>query len=100
MERGKDRATLLERFHVGGVVVGCPRLPAPKEDADPFVGQSANDGVEFLASSRVVFDVITSPLAFGKREPGELMEGLAIKLGASHAEEDGPAFAALLWCSG
>src|SRR4051812_589099 len=93
MERCKHGASLLEAFHILVFVVRRAILPAAKEDPNPFEGQSANNGMVFFTFSRVVIDVVAGPLALADGEPGKLMEGLPVKLGAGLPEIDHSGFA-------
>src|SRR5258707_14215665 len=81
MEGGKNGTSFLEGLQVFVVVVRSSILPAPEEDADPFEGQGANDGVKFFAFGLVVIDVVLSPLASGQGEAGGFLEGLSGKIG-------------------
>src|SRR5258707_7964741 len=82
MEGGKNGTSFLEGLQVFVVVVRSSILPAPEEDADPFEGQGANDGVKFFAFGLVVIDVVLSPLASGQGEAGEFIERFSGKFWA------------------
>ena len=71
-------------------------LPAVEEDANPFESQRANDGVILFAFGQVVLHVIASPLAFGDREAGKLVESLQVKLGTGPPAINHSGFAAAL----
>src|SRR5258707_14942435 len=88
MEGGKNGTSFLEGLQVFVVVVRSSILPAPEEDADPFEGQGANDGVKFFAFGLVVIDVVLSPLASGQGEAGEFMGGLPGKFWGGPAKKD------------
>ena len=55
------RAVPAERGEVGGLVVGRPILPAPKENPDPFEGQRAEGGVVAVAPSALLVVVAPGP---------------------------------------
>src|SRR5258707_15448114 len=88
MEGGKNGTSFLEGLQVFVVVVRSSILPAPEEDADPFEGQGANDGVKFFAFGLVVIDVVLSPLASGQGEAGRVNEDVPGKNGGGPAEKD------------
>src|SRR5258707_14744990 len=83
MEGGKNGTSFLEGLQVFVVVVRSSILPAPEEDADPFEGQGANDGVKFFAFGLVVIDVVLSPLASGQGEAAGVLENVARKVGGA-----------------
>ena len=93
MKGGESGASLAEGFHVFLLVVRGFTLPTLEENANPFEGQAADDGVVGLAARLVILNVVASPLALGHGEPGKLVESLPIKFGAGPAEVDRFAFA-------
>jgi hypothetical protein len=89
MEGGENGTVFFKSFHVFLVVIRSLIFPASEENANPFEGQIANDGVIFFAFGLVVIDVIASPLAAANREAGKFMKGLPVKLGARQCLDDG-----------
>src|ERR1035438_10150400 len=86
MEGGENRTAFFKSFHVFIVVIRSLIFPASEENANPFNGQSANDGVVFFAFGRVVIEVIASPLAVADRKTGKFMKGLPVEFRAGHTK--------------
>ena len=77
MKRRENRAAFLQCFHVLRVIVGRAGFPATEEDANPFEGKRANNGVIFFAPACMVVNIVAGPLAVGQRLAGKLVKGLS-----------------------
>ncbi len=88
MEGGENGTVFFKSFQVFIVLIRSLIFPTSEENANPFEGQSANDGVILFAFGPIVIDVIASPLAAANREAGKFMKGLPIRLRAGHPEMD------------
>jgi formylglycine-generating enzyme required for sulfatase activity len=65
-------------------------LPTLEEDTDPFVSESANDGVVFFALVRVVLHIVARPLAVARsqkdgRKPVYTVDGAIYMIGTNSA---------------
>jgi len=75
---GEDRGlALLEGHEVAGLVVGLAVVPAAPEDANPFEGQGAQDGLVGDAFGPAALVESLGPEAMGDGLAGPLDEGLS-----------------------
>ena len=84
----------MEGFEISIGIVGEAVLPASKQDADPFKGQSAYGNVVTLASGDLGLIVGLSPGAETDRVSSELVKRLSLELWAGPSEVDAEALAA------
>ena len=72
---------LIEGAEVARFVVRDAIVPAAPEDAQPFEGEAAEDGLVTFAGLLLLAVIRFSPRTFGHGLPGPLDEGLAKELG-------------------
>lgn len=71
---GERRFSLNEGLEVAGFIVGQAVLPAAPEDAQPFEGEAAEDGLVAFAGAFLLLVVHFRPRAFGDGLTGPLDE--------------------------
>ena len=79
---------MVEGGSVAGLVIGDAVLPAAPQDADPFEGEAAEDGLVAFAGAFLPEVIGLGPGTLGDGLAGPLDEGLAEELGRVPAPVD------------